>query len=524
MINRVYEDFSKTEYRTIIKTRHETKKILVDPEHNVCGRCGRSYQIGENKRNINECPFCVCQKCGRSLSHRPRGHRLCGYCWGMGTEGYSYSFPTKTVSARYETRTVEINEEVQEPYTVAGKRLINPAEFEFDYKYAIKKINLSNKRDVFNSEIQQAGEQYYDSDPWWLGNKNCLKTFSQEKKVKLTKVEYNELNDWDFDEIITDEEQMREENLSVVGFYPNVPAYIQGYPLNMYNIKRWNERTIEKSINLYINLAIDSKFTAKEYQNRGILFLGLINYFNKLGVMVSIHVTDCSFVENEVLVVSLDFPELQEDIDFLSYVISDISFERCQMLGFKASLIKTGQISSAYELGFGTQISDESLRKVLQLSYNDILINDISTLLIDGNDLIEDCRRGLDSIGLANVNSTINKATEIEDTINKDRIQIQHTGRIVNKINLISDEKKPIQRMNNTNIQEAVNSDSFTEVQKQGDIGLIHEYVVGSKIQHKIHGEGLIIDFTDGQNAVVKFKDKTKSINIQFCIEEGIII
>ena len=440
MINRIYEEFTKIEYRTAYKTRHETKEILVEPAHNVCGRCGRSYQNGDNKRNPNSCPYCVCSKCGRSLSDRPRHHYVCGYCWGMGTLGYSYSFPTQTVEAKYEKRIIEIKEEYQEPYDVKGTRLVDPIDHKFETRYAVNRISVTRQNEILDSTLRTVGKDFYNTDTWWYGNKRCEVAFDRAFwKPQKSQVEFERLNTWDYEEIIVDEEQIREENLSVVGFYPNVPAYIQGYPLNMYNIKRTNIRTIQKTINLYINLAIDSRFSAEEYRNRGIAFIGLLRYFENNGIAVSVHVVDCSFVENEILVIAIDIPELQnKQDDWLVHLVTDISFERYVMVGYKANLLKENRISAEFRSGFGSQISDTHLRNGLHLNYNDILINDISSLSIEGKNVVDDCRSVLQYLGLYNDSVTISFTNnEGNDSADNKVTMVSHTGD-ENKATLLS--------------------------------------------------------------------------------------
>ena len=207
----------------------------------------------------------------------------------------------------------------------------------------------------------------------------------------------------EFNEMIVGEKQYLEEFLSVVGFYPNVPAYIQGHPLNMYNNKRKYNPDIEKSINIYFCATMDSKDSFNQYFNRGMICYNLIEYLvNVELVKVNLKFIDISFIPGETLIQSIDFDELTncEELKVVHNFLTSCSVLRVMMLEEKAALISEGKLNTTWIPGFGYPIDIDSIKKLLNLHDNDIILGSPNEMRITGLNLEDDINNCIDVLGL----------------------------------------------------------------------------------------------------------------------------
>ena len=85
-------------------------------------------------------------------------------------------------------------------------------------------------------------DKVISKDQNWFNASSFKNAISRVRAVKSNKdrekVKIFNLGPVPYNEVIVDEKQELEEFVDVVGFYPNVPAFIQGHPLNMYNNKK----------------------------------------------------------------------------------------------------------------------------------------------------------------------------------------------------------------------------------------------------------------------------------------------
>lgn len=460
MIARVYESVEKTilqkTKKTITKERKVKKKIesweekYVDqaPQEGYCGRCNRSYKYGDNPKDPDKCPRCICIDCKRSIMERRKtsthgeainrcysdwyryqfGKNYYGYKTGYEID-YNHRIP-KELPPILKKIPIEKEVEMSESYTEEVEVEV-PIKITEDKIIDATNIAHSKQNQIITkafSGYQHFIEEYLLIDKYfqtsdltkhekWYGSKshshvldliNLNRTMDSVKITSLPVLEYNQL--------IIGEKQVLEEFQSVVGFYPNVPAYIQGHPLNMYNNKRVNKVEIEKSINIYFNATMDSKNYESQYNHRGIICYSLIEYFMNEHIKVNLKLIDASFIDGETYIQSIDFDydTIKNDMKMVYNFLTVSAVLRVMMLEFKASMVKKGKLNQAWLRGFGYYLDSETIKSILNLNDNDILFGTPNELKILGFDMEDDFINCAETLGLSSLYEPLVK---IEDTV-----------------------------------------------------------------------------------------------------------
>jgi len=448
MISKVYKDVTVT---TIQKVKKEVKKartvkkkvasyedklIEQPPQEGLCGRCRNRYMYGDNPKQPDKCPRCVCLRCKTSIMERKRttanGSAItrCYSDWYEDTYSrrytgsirgwevtYNHVIPKKlplTTKKILVEREVEVNEvysemvEVEEPVSIVQSKPIDAVNIPFDNNQNIKLNHFTDYKEFIKSYLSLSKHFFKDDDiaksESWYGTKShdqILELLRQEN-VK-NEYEIASLGPIEFNELIIGEKQYLEEFRSVVGFYPNVPAYIQGHPLNMYNNKRKYIPDIEKSVNIYFCATIDSKNSYNQYFNRGMICYSIINYLvNVELIKVNLRFIDVSFVQGETCIQSIDFDALTiiDEMNVIYNFLTNCSVLRVMMLEEKATKINEGKLNQSWIPGFGYPLNVDNIRTLLNLHENDILFGTPDELKITGFDLEDDFNNCADALGL----------------------------------------------------------------------------------------------------------------------------
>lgn len=449
MIARVYESVEKKRLqkakKQIQKERKVKKKVesweerYIDqkPQEGHCGRCNHNYKYGDNIREPEKCPRCVCIDCGKSIMERRRlatyggSVARCYSCWYKYKHGRQYYGSISGWEISYDhviphklppiKKKVPIEKEVDaiEQYT---------EEIEIDELVSVFETQLADRKNIefpennkavfcefscyhdFINQYSSAEKYFQDSEltknSIWYGSNSHKQTLqSLESSKNIETIQITSLASLDYNQLIIGEKQTVEEFPSVVGFYPNVPAYIRGNPLNMYNNRRINKVDIEKSINIYLNVTMDSKCVESQYKNRGIICFSLVDFLvNEENIKVNLKLIDASFTLGETCIqtIDFDFQTIKKDPKTLYNFLTSSAVLRVMMLESKASLVKTGKLDTVWLDGFGYYIQDTKIKKILQLSDNDILFGTPDELRISGIDIEDDFINCMEHLGIHN--------------------------------------------------------------------------------------------------------------------------
>lgn len=455
MIAKVFREEIVNE--TIKKTREVTKykiekKIIrryedqiAEPEYTegYCGRCRRKYKHGENIKEPNKCPRCVCVDCGVSIESRTRnaarGRAVirCYKCWWEYEQGRPYNGPKRGFEINYShkppnllpRRTIKVEKEevIEEkiPYIDMEEYL---EEVEKNKTIAIDKDNTSYNHTNDIIELKYDGlddlldkylgiENYYFNDEIleeyfeWFGVKSherFQKKLNDQTNTEEIDIVYFSIPR--YNKRIIGEKQTVEEFDSVVGFYPNVPAYIKGHPLNMYNNKRKNIVDYDYSIDIYLNITMDSKNKKEQYKNRGIITYNLIQYLNSQRITendylkINLIIFEASFVDNKTLIQKIKFDNeyILKNNNYIYNLLTNISFLRVLLLEIKASKVSKGILTKDWLEGFGNYIYDEDIKKLFNLDVDDFLISDVDSLNIKGENINDDFINAMEALGFNN--------------------------------------------------------------------------------------------------------------------------
>lgn len=447
MIARIYETLEKTQLQKIKKTiqkEKEIKKIVESyedqlvqqkPKKGYCGRCQTDYEYGDNEKDSDKCPNCVCVDCGDSIMDRKRYASSdkniirCYPCWYEDYRGRIYTGSLRGYEITYDhikpkllkplkkkvvvqkevitTETVHEEVEVEEPITITETKLVDVKNKPYNKQNLIIKQDFSNYKEFFSKYLTM-DKFFQDSElakhEKWYGSKShshvleLLRIGQKKFLVPIKGIGY-----LDYNQLIVGEKQLLEEFPSVVGFYPNVPAYIQGHPLNMYNNKRINKVEIEKSINIYFNATMDSKNFDSQYKHRGIICYSLIEHLiNEEHVKVNLKLIDASFIDGQTLIQTIDFDyhTIINDLDTVYNFLTVSAVLRVMMQEYKTSLIHQDKLSNNWLTGLGYVMDETSIRELLSLNDNDIFFGTPDELNISGFNLHDDFIRSMESLGI----------------------------------------------------------------------------------------------------------------------------
>jgi hypothetical protein len=491
MITKVFESFT-------VSKKILLKKIISEPKEEIyfetISRTERVYQPP------TEVTHCLRPSCGNALYDSmwigragKSGKFLCKSCWYSISEserekyrkkaqelsqgGSSYRIITDRIK---KTRTVSIDREIEIEDTIEEKgfRLVYPKEITFNQSSKLLKdsINLTTflSEHTHTLNDQFITEAKLQEDRSWFNTSSLEKalfTIRQfKKKHEMEKIKIFRLAGIEAKQTIIDEKQVLEEFNDIVGFYPNVPAYIQGHPLNMYNNRRTNILTIDNVLDIYVNLALDSRADFGHYRNRGVIIYSLIDYLlnvqQNIEYKINLHLLDASYIEGEAIILEFSPILLKRKPKFLSYndeayqdenhkfsqiynTLTSLPFYRLLMINYKSKFIQKEKLRETWQKGYGYCMSNESIKKVLNLDNSTLLIGSPFEHKINGYFMDDDYLNTMDSLGIE---------TEVEDNQNdiEESEVKEHNAREIIK-------KRQI-----TSIIHVTSSDNIESIKKHG--------------------------------------------------------
>lgn len=189
-----------------------------------------------------------------------------------------------------------------------------------------------------------------------------------------------------------------------VGYAPDVKAYLEGNPLSMLN-RQYPKR---QHIDIYYNAANLARASSNEIFNRGAITLSIVEILENMGFSVGLNVFTMSSEYDQIHYVKLNLKRSGErlNIQKLFFPFSHPSFFR--RLVFKL-MEQTPDITGDWTSGYGRTCDDYTIRKVIELAENDIVICRPEEMGVQGNDIIDDANSMFDYI-----NKFTNEKVELE--------------------------------------------------------------------------------------------------------------
>lgn len=194
-----------------------------------------------------------------------------------------------------------------------------------------------------------------------------------------------------------------------VGYAPDVKAYLEGSPLSMLN--RQNPK--RKQINIYFCATMACVISANQAFNRGAITLCLVEMLENMGFSVNLNIFTMSELNRKIHYAKFDLKHFGErlNIQKLYFPICHPSFLRRLVFRLEE---QTPDIPSGWPLSYGYVCDDYTIRQILDLKDNDIVINMPDEMGIIGNDIIEDANNMFEYIN--NFNSETVKLEHIKRT------------------------------------------------------------------------------------------------------------
>lgn len=194
-----------------------------------------------------------------------------------------------------------------------------------------------------------------------------------------------------------------------VGFVPNVKAYLEGSPLSMIN---WNN-PVRKQIDVYYNVATSCDTSTEKIYNRGVIVLSLIELLEKKGFSVNLRLFEMSSSGSQLFYSEFKLKDTCERIN-----VRKLYFPMCHNSWLRRICFRvketTPDISGSWTGNYGRPCDDYTVRKILDLKDNDIVIPQPDEIGIKGIDIVDDTNRVFDYIR----------------EYNHDKIELEHIKRL----------------------------------------------------------------------------------------------
>ena len=178
-----------------------------------------------------------------------------------------------------------------------------------------------------------------------------------------------------------------------IGFAPDVKAYLEGNPLSMLNKKS----EARKKVNVYMNTSFYGNTSKEAIFNRGAIVLSMIEILENMGFSVDLHLFEMSTVDT-----MMHFSDFVLKSENERMNIQKLYFPLChpswiRRLNFRLIEV-TPDITSSWSNGYGRPSDLSTMKKVIDLDKNDIIIPTIEELNIRGENLVDDANSLFDYI------------------------------------------------------------------------------------------------------------------------------
>lgn len=234
-----------------------------------------------------------------------------------------------------------------------------------------------------------------------IGSYNFCKTKTLDEAKKLCKYGYHE----NFDKLMNLKLKL-EKYINVsnnkgrqynyyVGYVPDVKAYLEGNPLSMFNFNK--QKNKGKNINIYYNVAVSYNISINEIYTRGAITLSLIEMLERLGFNVGLSIFSMSKDYDQIHYAKFNLKKWDErlNIQKLYFPLCHPSFLRRLVFRLKE---QTPDITVRWINGYGSPCEEYTIKKIIALRENDIVICTPQEMGIKGEDIIDDANRMFDYI------------------------------------------------------------------------------------------------------------------------------
>ena len=199
--------------------------------------------------------------------------------------------------------------------------------------------------------------------------------------------EFNRLVELKFtlEKYIKESHMRRRQHNYYVGYAPDVKSYLEGNPLSMLN----KQNPKRNHIDIYYNVAVLCSVTKSQVFHRGAITLSVVEALESMGFSVGLHVFSMSYDYSQIHYAKFHLKRDNErmNIQKLFFPLCHPSFLR--RLIFRLREV-TPDINSNWAQDYGCTVDDYTIRRIIDLKDNDIVICQPSEMGVGGYDILED--------------------------------------------------------------------------------------------------------------------------------------
>lgn len=293
----------------------------------------------------------------------------------------------------FKPTTIDINGKEFDIYKASFKSLYDL------YKYLKSEPEIN--KEVFNTLASESGNVNFAGVPYAEALENLIssETTGYDDFIKLNT---------QFESAKKIPVHIYETLKTQAGGHLNIQAYSVGNPLCY-------ETEIKvlkpKFIRMFVTLSYSCNTTEKQVINRAIIIASIVSALEKFGYKVDLNTFSLDEASNEIEFINVKIKNYGQKISMQSLykVLCNISFLRRILF----RVIETLDLDSSWQYGYGKACNEETIRNVLKLNKDDILITSAFNLGIKGDDILEDFNNAIENLGLSNIIS-IKKEKQLE--------------------------------------------------------------------------------------------------------------
>lgn len=191
-----------------------------------------------------------------------------------------------------------------------------------------------------------------------------------------------------------------------VGFCPDIKAYTEGHPLNMFNKVPYPK----SKISIYFCIGMSGADNDRIIYNRGVITLNLIEAFERLGYAVDLHFFDLTkddyYSNNQYLLIKWLLKKENERLNpqLIYFPMCHPSFTRrlrCRLVE------QVFDLERGFSEGYGYKCSLDEMQEILSVDDKRIIIGWSQDMDVNGKNLIEDTESMLKTIEKRNMQKTL---------------------------------------------------------------------------------------------------------------------
>lgn len=178
-----------------------------------------------------------------------------------------------------------------------------------------------------------------------------------------------------------------------VGYAPDVKAYLEGNPLSMFNRQNYQR----KHIDIYYNSAVSSSVSTNQIFNRGAITLSFTEMLENMGFSVGLHIFTMAECEGQVHFAKFNLKRAGERLN-----VQKLFFPLCHPSFLRRLVFRlyeeTPDIKNGWTDVYGRTCDDYTVRQVMDLKENDIVICQPGEMGVRGNNIVDDANAMVDYI------------------------------------------------------------------------------------------------------------------------------